>query len=56
MTALEVYRRLLGLLRESGLSKQEIIAILDREAIFIKEEAGNLGAESTEEQAHQRSS
>lgn len=39
MTALELYRRLLDLLRESGLSKQEKIEILDRAVTFIKEEA-----------------
>lgn len=39
MTALEVYRRLLDLLRESGLSKQEKIEVLDRAADFVKEEA-----------------
>jgi hypothetical protein len=39
MTALEVYRRLLGLLRESGLSKQEKIEVVGRAANFVKEEA-----------------
>ena len=39
MTALELYRRLLDLLRESGLSKQEKIEILERASSFVKEEA-----------------
>jgi hypothetical protein len=39
MTALELYRRLLDLLRESGLSKQEKIEILERASGFVKEEA-----------------
>jgi hypothetical protein len=39
MTALELYRRLVDLLRESGLSKQEKIEILERAASFVKEEA-----------------
>jgi hypothetical protein len=34
-TALAVYRRLLDLLWESGLSKQEKIEVLDRAANFI---------------------
>jgi hypothetical protein len=39
MTALELYRRLLDLLRESGLSKQEKLEILNRAMNFVEEEA-----------------
>jgi hypothetical protein len=52
MTALELYRQLLDLLRESGLSKQEKIEILERASSFVKRRCrrqGNLGTESAEE-------
>jgi hypothetical protein len=39
MTVLELYRRLLDLLRESGLSKQEKLEILNRAMNFVEEEA-----------------
>ncbi len=39
MTALEVYRRILELLRESGLSKAEKLELLKHAAAFVDEEA-----------------
>jgi hypothetical protein len=39
MTALQVYRRLLDLLRESGLPKVKKLELLERAAEFVNEEA-----------------
>ncbi len=39
MTALETYRRLLDLLRESDLPKAEKLELLEHAAEFVKEEA-----------------
>jgi hypothetical protein len=39
MTALQVYRHLLDLLRESGLSKAEKLELLENAVAFVHEEA-----------------